>query len=164
MIAGTAAVLVVIRRRRLPLGLLSGLVPVPLSLAYGIGRLGCLLAGDGTYGRPTSLPWGMVFPRGTMPTAVPVHPTPLYEALAAFAIAGLLVWMGRGINPPAVLGTYLVLSGLARFLVEFVRINTPTLSGFDPAPAVVAATGRHRCDHRGLPGLRGPAVTVRHDR
>lgn len=129
MIAGTLAVLVVIRRRRLPVGVVAGLVPVPASLAYGIGRLGRLLAGDGTYGRPTSLPWGMAFPHGMVPTTMPVHPTPLYEALAAFAIAGLLVLLGRRISPPAVLGTYFVLSGLARFLVEFVRINTPAVFG-----------------------------------
>jgi phosphatidylglycerol---prolipoprotein diacylglyceryl transferase len=129
MIAGTIAVLVVIRRRRLPLGLVSGLVAVPLSLAYGIGRLGCLLAGDGTYGRPTTVPWGMTFPHGTMPTTVAVHPTPLYEALAAFAIAGLLMWLGQRVPPPAVFASYLVLSGLARLLVEFVRINPPALFG-----------------------------------
>src|SRR5207248_11579499 len=128
-IAGTVAVLVVIRRRRLPLGLVSGLVAVPLSLAYGIGRLGCLLAGDGTYGRPTTVPWGMTFPHGTMPTTVAVHPTPLYEALAAFAIASLLMWLGQRVTPPAVFASYLVLSGLARLLVEFVRINPLPCSG-----------------------------------
>jgi hypothetical protein len=67
----------------------SGAGAAPLSLAYGIGRLGCLLAGDGTYGPPSDLPGAMAFPNGAMPTTVPVHPTPLYEALAAFAIAGL---------------------------------------------------------------------------
>src|SRR5882724_6403242 len=71
VITGTAAVLIIIRRRGLPLGLVSGLLAVPLSLAYGIGRLGCLLAGDGTYGRPTDLPWGIAFPHGTVPTLVP---------------------------------------------------------------------------------------------
>lgn len=129
MITGTIAVLVVIARHRLPLGVVSGLVAVPLSLAYGIGRLGCPMAGDGTYGRPTDLPWGMAFPHGTVPTMVAVHPAPLYEALAAFAIAGLLVWLGPRVTPPAVFGTYLVLSGVARFLVEFVRLNPPALVG-----------------------------------
>jgi len=129
VITGTAAVLIIIRRRRLPLGLVSGLLAVPLSLAYGIGRLGCLLAGDGTYGRPTDLPWGMAFPHGTVPTLVPVHPTPLYEALAAFAIAILLVWAERRTTPPVVFGLYLILTGTARFLVEFLRINQQAVFG-----------------------------------
>lgn len=129
LIAGTVAVLVVIRRHQLPLGLVSGLITVPLSLAYGIGRLGCLLAGDGTYGRPTDLPWAMAFPHGTVATMVPVHPTPVYEALAAFAIAGLLAWVGPRVAPPAPFGLYLILSGAARFLVEFLRINEPALLG-----------------------------------
>lgn len=129
MIGGTIAALVVIRRQRLPLGLVSGLVAVPLSLAYGIGRLGCLLAGDGTYGAPTDVPWGMAFPNGVVPTMVPVHPTPLYEALAAFAIAGLLTLLSRRIAAPAVFGTYLILTGATRLLVEFVRINDPALFG-----------------------------------
>lgn len=163
MIAGTIAVLVVIRRRRLPLGLVSGLVAVPLSLTYGIGRLGCLLAGDGTYGRPTDLPWGMAFPHGTVPTTVAVHPTPLYEALAAFAIAGLLAWLGPRLAPPAVFGSYLALSGLSRFLVEFLRLNTHALFGLTQAQLwsllVVVIGATILLGHRRLTGLlphRGP--------
>jgi len=63
-LAGVAAVLVVARRRGLPLVLVAGLAAAPLSVAYGIGRLGCLLAGDGTYGRPSTLPWAMTSPTG----------------------------------------------------------------------------------------------------
>jgi len=111
------------RRHQLPLGIVAGAAAIPLTLAYGIGRLGCLLSGDGTYGRPTSLPWGMAFPNGVVPTSVPVHPTPLYEALAAVAIATLLWALGQRWTPPAVFGAYLVLSGISRFLVEYLRIN-----------------------------------------
>ncbi|MEO7191816.1 MAG: prolipoprotein diacylglyceryl transferase family protein, partial [Vicinamibacterales bacterium] len=42
-----------------------------LAAGHAIGRLGCFLVGD-DYGRPTSLPWGVAFPRGLPPTAVPV--------------------------------------------------------------------------------------------
>ncbi len=157
MIAATIAVLGVIHRHRLPLGLVSGLIAVPLSLAYGIGRLGCLLAGDGTYGRPTDLPWRMAFPHGTVPTTVAVHPTPLYEALAAFAIAGLLAWLGPRLAPPAVFGTYLVLSGTARFLVEFLRLNTHALFGLTQAQLwsllVVVIGATILLGHRRLAGL-----------
>ena len=128
-IGGTVAAEVIVRRHKLPLGVVAGAAAVPLTLAYGIGRLGCLLAGDGTYGRTTSLPWGMTFRNGVVPTDVPVHPTPLYEALAALVIAALLWALAKYWAPPAVFGAYLALSGIARFLVEYVRINEPTQLG-----------------------------------
>ena len=129
LIGGVVAALVIVRRHQLPLGVVAGAAAVPLTIAYGIGRLGCLLSGDGTYGRPTSLPWAMTFPNGVVPTNVPVHPTPLYEALAAIVIAAALWALGKRWNPPAVFGAYLALSGISRFLVEFLRINEPALLG-----------------------------------
>jgi len=129
LIGGVVAALVIVRRHELPLGVVAGAAAVPLTLAYGIGRLGCLLSGDGTYGRPTSLPWAMTFPNGVVPTEVPVHPTPLYEALAAVAIAAVLWVVGKRCTPPTVFGAYLALSGISRFLVEFLRINEPALLG-----------------------------------
>jgi phosphatidylglycerol---prolipoprotein diacylglyceryl transferase len=129
LIGGAVAALVIVRRHQLPLGAVAGAAAVPLSIAYGIGRLGCLLSGDGTYGRPTSLPWAMTFPNGVVPTDVPVHPTPLYEALAAIAIAAALWALGKRWTPPAVFGAYLALSGISRFLVDFLRINEPALLG-----------------------------------
>jgi len=129
LIGGVIASLVIVRRHQLPLGAVSGAAAVPLTVAYGIGRLGCLLSGDGTYGKPTSVPWAMTFPNGVVPTNVPVHPTPLYEALAAIVIATVLWALGKRWNPPAVFGAYLALSGISRFLVEFLRINEPALFG-----------------------------------
>ena len=129
LIGGVVAALVIVRRHQLPLGVVAGAAAIPLTLAYGIGRLGCLLSGDGTYGKPTSVPWAMTFPNGVVPTNVPVHPTPLYEALAAVAIATVLWALGKRWTPPAVFGAYLALSGISRFLVEFLRINEPALLG-----------------------------------
>jgi phosphatidylglycerol:prolipoprotein diacylglycerol transferase len=129
LIGGIASAMVVIRRHHLPLGVVAGAAAIPLTLAYGIGRIGCLLSGDGTYGKPTSLPWGMAFPHGVVPTTVPVHPTPLYETLASLVIAGLLWWVGTRRNGPTVFGAYLVLSGISRYLVEMLRINDPSLFG-----------------------------------
>jgi phosphatidylglycerol---prolipoprotein diacylglyceryl transferase len=71
----------------------------------------------------------MTFPNGVAPTNVPVHPTPLYEALAAVLIAVVLWALGRRWNPAAVFGAYLALSGISRFLVEILRINEPALLG-----------------------------------
>ena len=129
LIGGVLASLVIVHRHRLPLSTVAGAAAVPLTIVYGIGRLGCLLAGDGTYGRPTSVPWAMTFPHGLVPTNVPVHPTPLYEALAAVLIAGLLWELGKRWNPAAVFGAYLALSGISRFLVEYLRINEPAVLG-----------------------------------
>src|SRR5438270_1567397 len=38
------------------------------ALGYAVGRIGCLVSGDGDYGTPTSLPWRMSFPNGLVPT------------------------------------------------------------------------------------------------
>jgi phosphatidylglycerol---prolipoprotein diacylglyceryl transferase len=98
------------------------------AIGYGIGRIGCFLSGDGCYGLPTNLPWGMSFPHGIEPTFVRVHPTPLYE-LGAGLVIGAWLWMrGRKSRPTgAILGEYLVLSGIARFLVELIRRNPKIL-------------------------------------
>ena len=71
LIGGVIAALFIVHRHQLPLGIVAGAAAVPLTIAYGIGRLGCLLSGDGTYGRPTSVPWAMTFPHGVVPTNVP---------------------------------------------------------------------------------------------
>ena len=133
LIAGAATTILVARRRGIPIGPLSGMAAIPLAVAYGIGRLGCLLAGDGTYGRPTSLPWGMRFPHGTVPTTQFVHPTPLYEALTAFAVALVLLRLRDRLAPTALFGVFAVLMGLARFLVEFVRLNDRVVLGLTTA-------------------------------
>lgn len=128
-LAGGAAAVVHVRRRGLPLLTVAALAAAPLSVAYGIGRLGCLVSGDGTYGKPSDLPWAMTFPEGVVATSVPVHPTPLYEALAAFAIAGGLWWLQKKGNPFVTVAGYLVATGVARILVELLRTNDPVVLG-----------------------------------
>jgi phosphatidylglycerol:prolipoprotein diacylglycerol transferase len=110
------------------------------AIGYGIGRIGCFLSGDGCYGIPTNLPWGMSFPNGLEPTLVHVHPTPLYE-LAAGLLIGWWLWKRGGTPKPAgrILGEYLVLTGIARFLVEFIRRNPKIL--FDLSNAQLASAG-----------------------
>ncbi len=96
-----------------------------LALGYAIGRIGCQLSGDGDYGIRSKLPWAMGYPHGTVPTppGVKVQPTPIYETLAMGLVAYLLWRMREKVRPGVVLGAYLVLSGLERLLVEFVRRN-----------------------------------------
>ena len=106
------------------------------SVGYGVGRLGCLISGDGDYGKPTNLPWGMSFPNGLVPTTQRVHPTPIYELLGALFIAWILWRRGSPENPRPlgqITGEYLILSGVARFLVEFIRINPRILWGLTNA-------------------------------
>jgi phosphatidylglycerol:prolipoprotein diacylglycerol transferase len=95
------------------------------AVGYGIGRIGCLTSGDGDYGIPTKLPWGVhMRPDALVPTTNLVQPTPVYELLFSLALAWLLWKLGAKTRPIGWLtGLYLVLSGLGRFLVEFVRIN-----------------------------------------
>lgn len=123
-IAGTLTVLVLARRWRLPLGALTGVLVAPLAAAYGVGRLGCFLAGDGTYGRPSDLPWAMSFPNGTMPTTVPVHPTALYEAIVAFVLAAALWRLRTVLQPTTLVAVYAIVSGISRLLIEELRINS----------------------------------------
>jgi len=104
------------------------------AVGYGMGRLGCLISGDGDYGIPTKLPWGMSFPNGLVPTTQRVHPTPIYELLAGLLI-GYYLWR-RGAKPRPlgqITGEYLILSGIARFLVEFIRINPKIYWGMSNA-------------------------------
>lgn len=129
LIGGVAAALVIVRRHGLPLAQVAGAMAAPLSAAYAVGRLGCLISGDGTYGRPTDLPWGMAFPSGVVATDVPVHPTPLYEAIAAALLAVVLWQYWHRADPTRTFALYLLGSGLSRFLVEFLRINDPVLLG-----------------------------------
>jgi len=130
LIGGSVAFLVIIRRRKLPATAVIDAAAIPLALAYGIGRIGCWLSGDGTYGKPTDLPWGETFANGLVPSDVPVHPTPLYETLASLMIVAVLLVLRRGVRLPLELfSSYLILSGVARFLVEFLRINDPVVLG-----------------------------------
>ena len=102
-----------------------------LALGYGIGRIGCQVSGDGDYGIRSKLPWAMGYPHGTVPTppGVTVQPTPIYETVTMCLLAYLL-WSQRDrLRPGAVLGLYLVFSGLERLLVEFIRRNKEVLYG-----------------------------------
>jgi predicted O-methyltransferase YrrM len=80
----------------------------------------------------------MSFPNGVVPTTQRVHPTPLYELIIWCAIGALLWHMGtRATKGPKAKGeifcTYLILTGMARFLVEIIRINPPWILGMSNA-------------------------------
>src|SRR3954453_15766264 len=129
-VVGGALGAVLWARRRDWLGWkLPDLACIPLALGYAIGRIGCQLSGDGDYGIHSGLPWAMSYPDGTVPTTQEVHPPPVYETLAMGFIA-LLLWQWRDrFRPGGLFGIYLVLAGLERLLVEFIRRNDEVAAG-----------------------------------
>ena len=129
VLGGAGAVLVVARARQVPLTALLGASAPALAIGYGIGRIACQLAGDGTYGIASDLPWAMSYPYGEVPTTERVHPTPVYETLASLLIFALLWRRRRHWEPLRLVGAYLVLAGAERFLVEFIRRNDDVLLG-----------------------------------
>jgi len=143
-LAGFVVLIFVARRRKIPVLQFLDICSPAAAVGYGIGRMGCLLSGDGDYGIPTSLPWGMSFPNGIVPTMERVHPTPMYEFLAFVAIGAYLWHLGTKalhvLRPKGeILANYLILTGIARFLVEFIRINPKVLYGMTNAQIVSLA-------------------------
>lgn len=160
LFAGFLVLVWLARRHKIPLLLALDMASPAAAIGYGFGRMGCLLSGDGDYGIPTSLPWGISFPNGLVPTTQRVHPTPIYEFIGWCAIAWVLWRMGAQTGQPAkkdrrassphtqapmlkgtrlrigtVFAAYLVLTGVARFLVEFIRINPRSFFGLTNAQA-----------------------------
>lgn len=96
---------------------------VPIGL--GLGRIGNFINGE-LWGRPTDLPWGMIFPTGG---PVPRHPSQLYEAtLEGLVLFCILWWFSSKPRPRgSISGLFLLLYGIFRSLVEFVREPDPQL-------------------------------------
>jgi len=133
LIGGTVAVCLWARRIRFPFLALVDIAAPALAVGLGIGRIGCQLAGDGDYGVPTSLPWGMSYPDGVVPTTDRVHPAPVYETIGCFILFAYL-WKRRTTAPPGdTFGRYLIASGIMRFLIEFIRRNPAWLVGLTTA-------------------------------
>ena len=129
LIGGALAVVLWARwRGMLGLGLLDLCAPA-LALGYAVGRVGCQVSGDGDYGKAWDGPWAMAYPNGEVPIDEPVHPTPIYESLAMGA-AAIVLWRLRDrLRPGILFAVYLVLAGVERFLVEFVRRNAEAFAG-----------------------------------
>lgn len=98
-----------------------------LALGHAIGRVGCFSAGC-CYGKPTDLPWGVVFTNplareitGT-PLGVKLHPTQLYEAIAELINFLVLYFVAtRKKFEGQVIGLYMVVYGIERYVIEFFR-------------------------------------------
>jgi phosphatidylglycerol:prolipoprotein diacylglycerol transferase len=98
-----------------------------IALGQAIGRIGCLMAGD-DYGRPTSVPWAVVFTDpeagriGGAPLGVPLHPVQLYESLVCLALFLFLVWLGKRKRwDGQIFLAYTLLYAVNRFWLEYFR-------------------------------------------
>ena len=127
LIGGFLAVVLWSRVRNVPLGVVANAMAPAVALGYAIGRIGCQLSGDGDYGKVSGLPWAMGYPHGTVPTppGVKVQPTPIYETVTMTLVAYILWRLATRYEKSGwwTFGWFLVLSGVERFLVEFVRRN-----------------------------------------
>jgi phosphatidylglycerol---prolipoprotein diacylglyceryl transferase len=131
VIGGAIAVLAWARWRGILNLALLDLASVPLAMGYAIGRIGCQVSGDGDYGIASTLPTSMSYPHGTIPTppGVTVLPTPIYETVAMGLVAWWLWRMRDRYRPGALFAFYLLLSGIERLLIEFIRRNHHVLLG-----------------------------------
>lgn len=142
LILGLATMLFYIYRHQMPLWTTMDIMALATPLGQFIGRLGCFMAGC-CFGRECHLPWAVTFtnPDTLGPVGVPVHPTQLYESFLALGVFVFLLWLRhRQTFPGQMLGIYLLLAGVMRFIVEFFRGDErgPVLLLGMPSTQVVA--------------------------
>lgn len=91
-----------------------------VTIGLGAGRIGNIINGE-LWGKPTDLPWGMVFPHMDN---LPRHPTPLYEFLLEGVALFVILWVYSSKPRPtmAVSGLFAICYGIFRILVETVRL------------------------------------------
>jgi phosphatidylglycerol:prolipoprotein diacylglycerol transferase len=120
-----------------------------LAIGYFLGRIGCFLVGD-DYGAPTNSWVGIAFPKGSPPTTAEslrqfgvnvdpslppdailrVHPTQLYESGAALLMFFILMPLARRPHRRGtIFAAFLIMMGIERFLVEFVRAKDDRFLG-----------------------------------
>lgn len=148
------------RRKHFKFSRVADALAPALILGYGIARLGCHFSGDGDYGMPTKLPWGVdyshgivppsiafrgfphietMFPGGIVPNNTLLHPTPIYEFIACILIFYFLWKIRKKVHPDGTMFMiYLMFAGMERLLVEFIRLNPRLLFGLTEAQLISA--------------------------
>ncbi|MGB1141441.1 MAG: prolipoprotein diacylglyceryl transferase [Halioglobus sp.] len=108
------------RRHAINFGSLMDFVAPLVPVGLGLGRLGNFI-GQELWGRPSDVPWAMVFPRD--PLQLARHPSQLYQfALEGVVFLAIMLWYARKERPPwAVAGVFSLSYGCMRFFVEFFR-------------------------------------------
>ncbi len=161
LILATVLVYFYARAKKIPFLRIGDAAAPSLAIGYGIARVGCHLSGDGDYGLPVSefmswVPWGTDYSNGTLPPSIAFrgsdiavkfggvvpdntlcHPTPIYEFIIGALIFWFL-WRKRDVfrGDGKLYGLYLILSGAARLLVEFIRLNPIYLFGLSEAQLI----------------------------
>ncbi|MCE9627101.1 MAG: prolipoprotein diacylglyceryl transferase, partial [Candidatus Eisenbacteria bacterium] len=123
--AGTFAGLVAAKRMNLPVWITADALTPSLALGTMFGRVGCYLNGC-CYGRPTNLPWGVVFPHDSFAFLEfgqqPVHPSQIYNALAGLVLFILFQSLRKRFRVPGVLfWSFIVLFALVRIPLDMTR-------------------------------------------
>ncbi len=137
--AGVLAGLIYCRRKKLVFLEYFDLAAPAIALAQGFGRLGCLLAGC-CYGRETDAWFGITFPQGALaPSGVKLIPTQLISSVGDFLIVLLLIlYHKRAKHTGDVGAAYMLLYGVGRFLVEFLRSDERGSIGFLSTSQVIS--------------------------
>ena len=150
LIFGAIAVTAFIRKRKIPFWHTADSVAPALILAYGIGRIGCQLSGDGDWGIVNShskpswfiFPdwvWKFNFPHNVISEGIPmngctgkycfqladaVYPTSFYETIFSLLIFIVLLMLRNKFKTAGMIFClYIVLAGIERFFIEFIRVN-----------------------------------------
>lgn len=123
--AGTFAGLIASRRMGLPVWITADALTPALALGTMFGRVGCYLNGC-CYGRPTTLPWGVVFPHDSFAYLEfgeqPVHPSQLYNAFAGLVLFLVFQFLRKRFRVPGVLfWSFIVLFALVRIPLDMTR-------------------------------------------
>lgn len=172
MVGGALAVTWLFRRKGIPWLKAADICAPALAVAYGVGRIGCHVAGDGDWGIVSDVPWAVAYTNAIIgwvhpytglpyPAGVRVHPTSVYEFLESAIIFSIL-WPLRKkeFAEGTIFWLYLILAGLARFVVEYWRINPAIGLGMTEAQwfsLILALAGCYLLYHRRSVGSRIPA-------
>jgi phosphatidylglycerol:prolipoprotein diacylglycerol transferase len=149
LIGGAIGVLAIARYKKVPIWRTLEVGAPSLAAAYAVGRTGCWAVGD-DYGRPWNGPLAVQFPEGAPPstagvmarefevsfppdvdpnTVIAVHPTQLYEVAMALVMFAIIWRLRRHRHREGwLMGVYLVVGGLERFIVEFFRAKDDYLA------------------------------------
>ena len=129
-----AAVFFMARQKKLSLWRVADMAAIGAPIGLGAVRLLGNFINQELYGRVTDAPWGMIFPKA--PDSLPRHPSQLYEAF----LEGLMIWLILRIlttrfkaltKPGLCAGAFILLYGVFRFAVEFVR-EPDNIPQFEP--------------------------------
>lgn len=138
LIFGTIAGIVFLKKRTIPILITLDAVAPAMMLAYGIGRIGCQISGDGDWGKPANMAlkpswvpdffWAQTYDNnivGVVLQSPGVYPTPMYESLMAFCLFAVLWAIRKNHHLTGYMfSIYLLFSGFARLLIEKIRINS----------------------------------------